>query len=153
MSGEGFATGLVTCKVVKRYYYRGKGYASLKLACRVKAKRMLVEMVLGPYVEASSGFSEDPVHFELENAWPKESIDRKSHVDCRFAEFFPHEGGKLYPGCMDKQVLDARCRTTGGNDPEEGYACDFVFESCKQAQELWLKDMTEQLMLAYRGGE
>lgn len=43
----------ITCKTVKRFFYKGKSYASLFQACRQIAKEELRDEVLGPVVQLS----------------------------------------------------------------------------------------------------
>lgn len=50
---------MITCRTVKRYFYNGKGYATLTHACRAIAKEELKEEILGPVVELTR---EVPAH-------------------------------------------------------------------------------------------
>lgn len=104
----------VTSRVVRRYYYNGKGYPTKRLAYTAKAKKLLVELVLGPY-QAKIAF--DPWErdwYELVNR-PTEGdeAEQKRAIDARFAEFFPHDGvGKAgIEGCM-QDPRPSLCRKT-----------------------------------------
>ena len=61
---------MITTKTVKRYFYKGKGYATLSHACRAIAKDELKEEILGPVVElqrdheGARTFYDDPPYTE-----------------------------------------------------------------------------------------
>lgn len=57
----------VTCRTVKRHYYKGKGYASAYQAYRHVAKEELKDLVLGPLVELKRHWT-SPEAAEWENA-------------------------------------------------------------------------------------
>jgi hypothetical protein len=152
---SGYADGLIVKRVVPRFYYRGKGYQNLKQACRAKAKRMLVEMVLGPYEEEvhtykSFGRTYTFSTWNLKHGCAGEQ-DGKAKRDARFSKFFPHIGGTLATGCCDMDVDPQTCAREWDDNWKDD-AGDFTFESCRYAQRLWIDDMAAQLMIAYQGG-
>lgn len=139
----------ITCKTVRRWYFKGKGYASRKRAYRAKAKRLLFELVFGPRVEAWHGGA---TWFQLMNESPPPGVDWKDHIDARFALFFPHDNSDtaIQPGCMHDPSAHA-CRRVYAdynvfNDREGEW--DFKFKSCKHSQQLWLDRKVAELMEA-----
>lgn len=158
------ATALpVTSKVVKRHFWNGKGYATATAAYRAKAKAELLEMVLGPWEEVhvpGSGlpFETDGYSYSrLANGYPiapegeeerflPGSEECKAHVAARFALFFPHvsEPDSLERGCGmvgENPPWNFQCHTDEGGD--------YRFESCKWAQEKWIRRRVAEM----RAGE
>lgn len=145
----------ITSRVVRRYYFNGKGYSTKQLAYRAKAKRLLLELVLGPWEERDDGYSEGCSWWALANSPTGVGTDQEKKVlDARFAVFFPHDESPemVQPGCLHDPSADG-CRHS--YDPEydrDGRLIqqwgDFEFESCKWSQEQWIKAKVRELMMA-----
>lgn len=139
------ASGLkITSRIVTRYYFNGKGYSTKQQAYRAKAKRLLLELVLGPWEEDDCyGF------WRLANApYGMGPGEAKKDMDRRFGLFFPHgtTDGCVQPGCIDNtEIRDGNYHTSCYCYGEEG-AYEFKYESCKWSQEQWIKAKVKELM-------
>ncbi len=132
----------VTSRVLRRWFFNNKGYRTKQDAYKAKAKMLLVEMVLGPWVERCSPDGETS-WMELENAPPHTTIEeRRQLVDERFAMFFPHDGEPdCQKACYQQTIkVDYSC----------GYprvtAADYRFQSCKAAQKRWIDAKVKELI-------
>jgi hypothetical protein len=135
-------------RVVRRWYFNGKGYASKRAAYQAKAKRLMVEMVLGPWVPGCS-WDGETCWEELSNANAPEGRDRKEWIDYRFSLFFPHDWveGCIQKGCQ--HYGGARgCRINHNGHWQDPHEWDFVFQSCKWSQEQWINAKVCELIAA-----
>ena len=80
---------LVTCRLVKRYFIDGKGYASAYLAYRARAKKSLNLQIARRAGEIARAEAEDRAY----------AYTSKEHVHAAFSERFPPCKGKC---CYDE---------------------------------------------------
>lgn len=143
------ANNPVTARAVTRYFYNGKGYSTKRKAYEAKARRMLLEMVLGPAEDYSCLIDERGNSYDyIGLAWCQEHLNTtKEDIDARFAEFFPHEGGEIEPGCGDKRPQGTEAVCAGDWCQEDyGYVKDLTFASCRTAQCRWIRKKAKELM-------
>jgi len=138
-------------RTVKRYFYNGKGYATKRKAYETKARKILVEMVLGPWIEvvtAADDYGNEWSWWTLEKLQDAPVENRKQWIDAQFAKFFPHGWveGCIHAGC--EQDMSAQgCAITGQEyDGHRLVAFDYVYQSCKWSQDMWIKQKAQELM-------
>lgn len=144
---EYYESKLVKSRVAKRWFFNGKGYSTKRNAYTAKAKKMMMEMVLGPMIEHSQECDYGEVHWnQLENDPRNGKVMTKEEsreaLDARFAVFFPH---------VDSFECDQECRVINQEYDQWGRCTcegDFEFQSCKGAQKRWLDAKVNELMAA-----
>lgn len=120
---------ILKSKKVTRWYLDGKGYASKKIALKRLAYQHLLDEVLG---EVENG-----VRVNLKDLNEDEVKETMTRL---FAEKFPHEVAKRCDYVCRKNYKDVW--TAEGPDVEED---GFAFDSCKAAQQDWIKERAEEL--------
>lgn len=119
----------LTSKKVTRWYLDGKGYASKKIALKKLAYQHLLDEVLGKVDNggrvALKGMNDE---------------EAKATMNRLFAEKFPHEVNARCDYVCRKNWKDVW--TAEGPDVEED---GFAFDSCKAAQQDWIKNKAEEL--------
>ncbi len=120
----------ITSKKVTRWYLDGKGYASKKIAYKKLAYKFLLDEVLGEVDNGTRTKLKD-----LNDDQVKETMTRL------FAEKFPHEVSPRCDYVCRKNYRDVWDAYNGPDTEEDGFA----FDSCKAAQQDWIKEKAEEL--------
>lgn len=134
----------ITSKKVTRWYFKGRGYSSKKLAYKKWAYRLLLDDILGENVikvshdDFGNSYEENKGRPAVEGLTDDEA---KAKMHDLFADKFPHE---VSPGCGSVCRMNyENVWTSEGPDVQED---GFYYASCKAAQQDWIDNKAQELM-------
>lgn len=125
---------LITSKKVTRWYYKGKGYSSKRLAYKKLAYRHLLDEVLGENIIKTN-------YDDYGHSWERNKgrsklqgvSDAKATIHDLFAEKFPHTD-------CDETTCWKRYLPDG--ETEDGY----LYDTCRKAQRDWINQKADELI-------